>query len=244
MLKPSLLIAITMAGLLLLAAVTGIPLSQAAAAQGSTGTPQGTTTLQATVAPQNTTTPPGTTTPPATPVQDPVANQILNEVTLVQHNYDPYDDYTWFNCASPGLGLMGVEPNPAGPIYVGPNAGDFDLWGVIGLFRVTPEGVITFVPQRPAEYFTNPEGTQIERLSLEQTLDLFAGGEAVWIGEHGQAGRIAACDPQYVTPTATPDDDTSDATPDDKGAGDGTPGDTGTPAATPDNGNGGNGSQG
>lgn len=268
--KTALVIAGALAGLLLLAAVAGLPALAAdqhqattatvtgtrtpRATGAATGTPRATGTVTATVevtgtaeaAPEETgtaeatpedtvtaeatpedtvtTTPRATATvartprpaatPTATPgatataIADPNVNEIMNQVTLVQHHYDPYDDFTWFTCASPGLGVNGVEVDPFGPRYVGPNAGDFDLWGVIGLFRVAPDREITFVPQRPAPFFVDPEGIERERLTLEETLELFANGQAVWIGEHGQAGRIGECDPQYTTPT--PDGNNND----------------------------------
>ena len=178
--------------------------------QATTGTPRVITpTTMATRTPSPapaTTVATGTPAPLITGTPAPAVNEILNQVTLVQHHYDPYDDYTWFTCASPGLGLSGVEPDPFGPRYVGPNAGDFDLWGVVGLFRIAPNGDISFVPQRPAPHFVDPEENTLDRLSLQETLELFANGDAVWIGQHGQTGRIGECDPQYVTPTPTDSD--------------------------------------
>ncbi len=198
-----------LAGLFLLSPLIG----NAAATgqyQAATGTPRAitpTTTATRTPAPAPATSvATGTPAPLITGTPAPAVNEILNQVTLVQHHYDPYDDYTWFTCASPGLGLSGVEPDRFGPRYVGPNAGDFDLWGVVGLFRIAPGGEITFVPQRPAPHFIDAEDNTYDRLSLQETLELFASGDAVWIGQHGEAGRIGECDPQYVTPTPTDDD--------------------------------------
>lgn len=182
--------------------------------QATTGTPRVITpTMTATRTPSPA--PPtiaatSTPTPLVTGTPAPAVNEIVNQVTLVQHHYDPYDDFTWFTCASPGLGLSGVEIDPFGPRYVGPNAGDFDLWGVVGLFRIAPNGDITFVPQRPAPHFVDPEDNTYTRLSLQDTLELFASGEAVWIGQHGEAGRIGECDPQYVTPTPARNDNRND----------------------------------
>lgn len=189
------------------------PLMGSAAATGqhqaATGTPRvitPTATATRTPAPATATTvATGTPAPLITGTPAPAVNEVLNQVTLVQHHYDPYDDLTWFTCASPGLGLSGVEPDPFGPRYVGPNAGDFDLWGIVGLFRIAPNGDITFVPQRPAPHFVDPEDNTYNRLSLQETLELFASGDAVWIGQHGEAGRVGECDPQYVTPTPADD---------------------------------------
>ena len=148
-----------------------------------------------------------TTTPLPSPMVDlsnPRVNELLNQITMVQHHYDPELEYDWFTCASRGHGLNGVQIDPRGPRYVGPNSMDFDLWGAAALFKVCPDGSIFLVPQQTGGRFVDPEGIEHDYFTLEEALGFFASGDAVWIGAHGQAGRIGECDPQYVTPTPTP----------------------------------------
>lgn len=125
---------------------------------------------------------------------DPV-DELMNKVTLVQHNYDPKTKEQWFTCASSGQGLNGVAPDPEGPRFVGPNSMDFDLWGVVGLFKIDPDSTITFVPQETGGKFVDPTGVEHESFTLDETLGYFASGDAVWIGTHGEPGRIEDCDP-------------------------------------------------
>jgi hypothetical protein len=122
---------------------------------------------------------------------------------MVQYHYDPDNERDTFTCASRGLGLNGVKVDPRGPRFVGPNAGDFDLWGVVALFKVYPDGRTELVPQQTGGRFVDPEGIEHQSFSREQALEFFASGDAKWLGSHGQAGRIGECDPQYKTPTPT-----------------------------------------
>lgn len=151
---------------------------------------------------------PVTLTPTPTPTVDmthPAVKEVLHQITMVQHHYDPELKYDWFTCASRGQGLNGVEIDPEGPRFVGPNSMDFDLWGAAALFKVCPDGSIFLVPQQTGGVFVDPDGVLHESFTLEEALALFASGDAIWIGAHGEAGRIGECDPQYVTPTPTPD---------------------------------------
>lgn len=145
-----------------------------------------------------------TPTPTPSPTVDsthPKVREVMEQVTLVQHHFNPDTDVTTFTCVSEGLGLEGVEPNPEGPIYVGPNSKDFDLWGAVGLFEIQPDGTIYFVPERTGDVFIDPEeNKEYERIPLNEVLNYFASGEARWTGEHGEPGRIGECDPQYATP--------------------------------------------
>lgn len=132
---------------------------------------------------------------------DPKVREILSQVTLVQHHYDPDTELTSFTCASKGLGLDAVKVDPRGPRFVGPNAGDFDVWGVAALFKIYPDGKIELVPQQSGGKFVDPEGIELESIPETQAFELFASGDAKWLGAHGEAGRIGECDPQYKTPT-------------------------------------------
>ncbi len=134
----------------------------------------------------------------------PKVREVLSQVTLVQHHFDPDTKLTSFTCVSEGKGLLGVKADPQGAIYVGPNAVDFDLWGVVGLFKISPDGTTEFVPQESGGKFVDPEGIEHKSFSLEQVLEFFASGDAKWLGTHGELGRIAECDPQFVTPTPSP----------------------------------------
>lgn len=75
-----------------------------------------------------------TPVPPAYPgptpdLTNPKVNEVLNQITLVQHHHNIQTGVDTFSCASRGQGLNGVSINPAGPRFVGPNSMDFDLWG-------------------------------------------------------------------------------------------------------------------
>lgn len=147
-----------------------------------------------------------TPTPTLEPTADrthPKVREILSQVTLVQHHYDPDTTLTSFTCASRGKGLEGVKVDPRGPRFVGPNAGDFDLWGTVALFKIFSDGRTELAPQQSGGWFTSPEGIETQSFSREQALEFFASGEAKWLGTHGQAGRIGECDSQYKTPTPT-----------------------------------------
>ena len=120
---------------------------------------------------------------------------MMNSITLVQHSFNPETNKTSFICASSGQGLNAVTPDPAGARFVGPNAGDFDLWGIVGLFQVDPDGTMTFVPERTGGKFVNPDGFEFRRISLDRTLNYFATGQGRWTGDFGLPGRIEKCDP-------------------------------------------------
>ena len=126
---------------------------------------------------------------------NPMVEAVLNEITFVQHHHDAETKLDTFTCASSGQGLNGIEADPEGPRFVGPNAGDFDLWGIIGLFKVDPDGSIEFITQQPGGKFVDPEGVEHESFTLEETLGFFASGDARWTGDYGEPGRIAECDP-------------------------------------------------
>ena len=127
---------------------------------------------------------------------NPAVNEVLNQVPLVQHHYNPDTEEEWFTCASRGLGLTGVTPDPDGAIFVGANAGDFDIQGVVTLFQIDPDGTITAVPQQTGGIFVDEAGIEHDSYTLEEALGFFAGGEAIWTGEQGETGRIEDCDPQ------------------------------------------------
>jgi hypothetical protein len=143
-----------------------------------------------------------------TPTLEPTADrtsakvrELLSQITLVQHHYDPDTQLNSFTCASRGQGLAGIKVDPRGPRFIGPNAGDFDLWGAAALFKISPDGTVELVTQQSGGKFTDLEGIEHESFSREQALELFASGDAKWLGTQGEAGRIGDCDPQYKTPT-------------------------------------------
>lgn len=138
-------------------------------------------------------------------VTNPKVNEVLNQITLVQHHYDPDTQLESFTCASSGQGLNGVELDPEGPRFVGANSRDFDLWGAVALFKVNADGSIFLVPQQTGGNFVDPDGIEHNSYTLEEALGFFASEDALWLGAHGEAGRIAECDPQWVAPTPTPD---------------------------------------
>ena len=138
-------------------------------------------------------------------VTNPKVNEVLNQITLVQYHYDPDTQLESFTCASSGQGLNGVELDPQGPRFVGPNSRDFDLWGAAALFQVNPDGSVFLVPQQTGGKFVDPDGIEHDSYTLEEALGFFASEDALWLGAHGEAGRIAECDPQWVAPTPTPD---------------------------------------
>ncbi len=151
-----------------------------------------------------------TPTPPTEPTADrthPKVREVLSQVTLVQHHTDPKTKLEAFTCVSRGQGILGVKADPQGPLYVGPNAADFDLWGVIALFKVNSDGTIELVPQESGGKFVDPEGIEHTSFPLEQALEFFASGDAKWLGTHGEQGRIGECDPQYATPTSNDNKD-------------------------------------
>jgi hypothetical protein len=148
---------------------------------------------------------PATPTPePTLDTTSPMVDEVLNRITYVQHHYDLETERDVFTCASRGEGLNAVEIDTQGPRFVGPNAGDFDLWGVVALFKISPDGSIMLVPQQTGGRFVDPEGIEHDSFTLEQALELFATGNALWLDDHGEAGRIGECDPQYVVPSPTP----------------------------------------
>ncbi len=124
-----------------------------------------------------------------------LADEVMNKISLVQHNFDPQTNQTTFTCASSGQGLKGVATDPAGARFVGPNAGDFDLWGAVGLFQVNPDGSMELVTQQTGGKFVSPDGFEFTRITLDRTLAYFASGQAIWTGDYGQPGRIEKCDP-------------------------------------------------
>jgi heat shock protein HslJ len=138
---------------------------------------------------------PEPTAPEPTVAEPTLADKMMTEITLVQHSFNPETNNTSFICASSGQGLNGVAPDAAGARFVGPNAGDFDLWGIVGLFQVDPDGTMTFVPERIGGKFVNPDGFEFRRISLDRTLNYFATGEGRWTGDFGLPGRIEKCDP-------------------------------------------------
>ena len=135
---------------------------------------------------------------------DPKVREVLSQIPLVQHHHDPDSGTDTFTCASRGLGLEGVKADPRGPRFVGPNSADFDLWGVSALFKISSDGRIELVPLQTGGKFIDPEGIEHESFSREQALEFFASGDAKWLGTHGEAGHVADCDPQYMTPTPEP----------------------------------------
>jgi hypothetical protein len=145
----------------------------------------------------------------ATPIPEPTADptnpkvkQVMEEITFVQHTYNRDLNRDVFNCANNGGGLntvlttLAAEPAEA-PRYVGPNDGDFPLWGANGLFEITPDGAVSFVPQATGGKFVSPTGVEYERFTLQEALHYFASGDVFWTGAHGEPGRIAECDPQF-----------------------------------------------
>jgi len=145
--------------------------------------------------------PPTATPVPPVDYDNPKVNEVLHEITYVQHNYNPITKVEWFTCAS-HEGLRAVQYAPetkstGGPRYVGPNCGDFPLWGGNGLFEVHSDGTTFFVPQIAGGRFLRPDGIEYEKFPLEAALHFFETGELFWTGSHGEAGRIGICDPRY-----------------------------------------------
>lgn len=138
---------------------------------------------------------PAVTAPEPAATEPTLADQMMNSITLVQHSFNAETNNTSFTCASSGQGLNGVAPDAAGARFVGPNAGDFDLWGAVGLFQVDPDGTSTFVPQQTGGKFVNPDGFEFRRIALDRTLNYFATGQGIWTGDFGLPGRIEKCDP-------------------------------------------------
>jgi hypothetical protein len=146
-----------------------------------------------------------TVTPSPEPTADPTnpkVKQVMEEITFVQHEYNRELNRDVFTCVNKGGGLQTALPTmmtqaAEGPRYIGPNDGDFPLWGANGLFEVTPDGVVSFVPQATGGKFVSPAGVEYERFTLQEALQYFASGDVFWTGSHGAAGRIAECDPQF-----------------------------------------------
>ncbi len=146
---------------------------------------------------------PAPPTPSPTPTLDtakPLVSEVLNSITYVQHHYDPELERDYFTCASQqGLEAVRVAPETkaaGGPRYVGPNCGDFSLWGANALFQVYPDGSIYLVPQMTGGTFRSPDGIEHERFTLDEALRFFETGDMLWTGEHGEPGRISLCDPR------------------------------------------------
>ncbi|MCB0191812.1 MAG: hypothetical protein KDJ65_07700 [Anaerolineae bacterium] len=147
-------------------------------------------------------TPTVTPEPTADPTH-PLVRDVLNQVAFVQHTYNTELERDEFVCVSEGLGLIGAQASPIpasadGPIYIGPNDGDFSLWGANGLFEIDTDGTTTFVPQQSGGQFVDPDGTIYESFSQQEALAFFTTGDMIWTGEIGAPGRIAECDPSYI----------------------------------------------
>jgi hypothetical protein len=152
------------------------------------------------VAVTSTPTPLPTATP--TPVWENVAQQlILREITFVQDHGEskPFR----FSCA--GNGIYGVQDfastlslQKGEVIFIIPNAGNLDLWGETAGFRISGDNTVELVPRSSRKFQDSRDGQLYESLSLNEALDLATAGYLRWIGgQHGDAGLVAKCDPQY-----------------------------------------------
>ena len=134
---------------------------------------------------------------------------LFEEMPLVQL-LSEQDGYAKTVCA--GSGLNHVKPSPDGSIILIPNAGDLAVDGSNVSIKLSPDGQITFVPRTQGQKIRVPvnvggkvEGEEVLSLTLDETMQLMAGGHLVWTAKdqgpygngYGLPGHIAACDPSF-----------------------------------------------
>ena len=143
--------------------------------------------------------------------QHPALQAFCSEIPIARIHYDPYEETEYFTCAS-RAGLRNVQLDSSGITILVPNAGDFDLGGIVASIKVTPDRTL-LIPRWPgswfdfsaeyAEKYELPVGEQTE-LPLAKAFALIKAGELIWTGEHGEAGKAGLyrinppliCDPQ------------------------------------------------
>jgi hypothetical protein len=171
-------------------------------AQVVTATPEPTVTATATVEP-------GMPTPwPTVDYSNPVVVRVRQEVPHVWHQMDPVHGAIQV-CVAIGLeasleALDALEETYGGPIVIGPDVGDYSVWGGEALIK-RDEGQVMVIPAR--NVFFNPdegkEGTTYTEFTVEQLLVLLQTGDAVYTGKVGDPGR-ARCLEALGTPTPSP----------------------------------------
>jgi hypothetical protein len=143
--------------------------------------------------------------------QHPAVQAFCSEIPIAQIHYDPFEGAEFFSCAS-RAGLSNVQLDYNAVTILMPNAGDFDLRGIVASIKVTPDRA-ALIPRWPgswfdfsaeyAEQFELPVGEQRE-IPLAKAFELIKAGELIWTGEHGVAGKAGLfqtdppliCDPQ------------------------------------------------
>jgi hypothetical protein len=186
--------------------------------QVATATPEPTVTATPTVGP-------GTPTPwPTVDYSNPVVVLVWKEVphvwhqvdpvhgaiqVCVAHQIDPVHGTPKQVCVAIGLeasleALDALEESFGGPMVIGPDVGDYSVWGGEALIR-RDEGQVMVIPAR--DVFFNPdegkEGTAYTEFTVEQLLVLLQTGDAVYTGKVGDPGR-ARCLEALRTPTPSP----------------------------------------
>jgi hypothetical protein len=168
----------------------------------ATATPEPTMTATPTVGP-------GTPTPwPTVDNSNPVVVRVRQEVPHVWHQIDPVHGAIQV-CVAIGLdasleALDALEESFGGPIVIGPDVGDYSVWGGEALIK-RDEGQVMVIPAR--DVFFNPdegkEGATYTEFTVEQLLVLLQTGDAVYTGKAGDPGR-ARCLEALRTPTPSP----------------------------------------
>jgi len=170
--------------------------------QVATATPEPTVTATPTVGP-------GTPTPwPTVDNFNQVVVLVRGEVPHVWHQTDPVHGAIQV-CVAIGLeasleALDALEESFGGPIVIGPDVGDYSVWGGEALIK-RDEGQVMVIPAQ--DVFFNPdegkEGTTYTEFTVEQLLVLLQTGDAVYTGKIGDPGR-ARCLEALRTPTPSP----------------------------------------
>ena len=152
---------------------------------------------------------PGMPTPwPTVDYSNPVVVLVWQEVPHVWHQIDPVHGAIQV-CVAIGLeasleALDALEETYGGPIVIGPDVGDYSVWGGEALIK-RDEGQVMVIPAR--DVFFNPnegkEGTTYTEFTVEQLLVLLQTGDAVYTGKVGDPGR-ARCLEALRTPTPSP----------------------------------------
>lgn len=152
---------------------------------------------------------PGMPTPwPTVDYSNPVVALVWQEVPHVWHQMDPVHGAIQV-CVAIGLeasleALDALEETYGGPIVIGPDVGDYSVWGGEALIK-RDEGQVMVIPAR--NVFFNPDegkdGTIYTEFTVEQLLVLLQTGDAVYTGKAGDPGR-ARCLEALRTPTPSP----------------------------------------
>ena len=154
----------------------------------------------------------GPGTPTAWPTVDysnPVVALVWQEVPHVWHQIDPVHGDAVQECVAMGLeasleALDALEESFGGPIVIGPDVGDYSVWGGEALIK-RDEGQVMVIPAR--DVFFDPdegkEGTTYTQFTVEQLLVLLQTGDAMYTGKVGDPGR-ARCLEALQTPTPSP----------------------------------------